>query len=388
MTGTTIYLDHNATTPARAEVAEAVAATLACVGNPSSVHGPGRRARRMVEAARRDVADLVGAEAREVVFTSGGTEANNMALLEPGARRLFISAVEHPSVRSAAAHSGLHVRILPVGPDGCLDMAGCAVQFEELGEGDVVSVMLANNETGVIQPVAEVAALVHARGARIHCDAVQAAGKIAVDFAALGVDYLSVSAHKIAGPMGVGALIVRDGVPVGPRIVGGGQESGRRSGTENLPGIVGFGTAARLARANLETFARLAEWRDAMESRLIQAVPGLRVFGQGAPRLANTSCLAMPGVAAETQVIAFDLDGFAVSAGSACSSGKVQASPVLEAMGVDAETAGQAIRVSLGWTTRAKDVEDFATCWLALYDRLARTPPADTDLAVQQTMGR
>ncbi len=388
MTGTSVYLDHNATTCVRPEVAEAVARALECVGNPSSVHGPGRRARRMIEDARAEVAGLVGVEPRQIVFTSGGTEANNMAVLESGARRLFISAIEHPSVQAAAEHSGREVRILPVTRDGRIDIDRCATEFESLSEGDLVSVMLANNETGVIQPVAEIAALARARGARVHCDAVQAAGKIAIDFAALGVDYLSLSAHKIAGPMGVGALVMREGTQVAARIIGGGQESGRRSGTENLPGIVGFGVAARLAGDNLERFAALADLRDRLEARLRHAVPEVQVFGAEAPRLANTSCLAMPGVAAETQVIAFDLDGFAVSAGSACSSGKVRASSVLVAMGVAPELAGQAIRISLGWTTQAQDVEAFASCWLALYERLVGTAPADPDSGKQRALGR
>ena len=362
-----VYMDHNATTAVRPEARDAVALALALTGNPSSVHGSGRTARRLVEDARDAVAALVGAEPAWVVFTSGGTEANNLALrVLPKRAPILCSAVEHASVLSVLDG----IVEIPVDGDGVVDLGALEALLAGEDTPALVSVMLANNETGVLQPVADVAALAHEHGALIHCDAVQAAGKMAIDFRTLGCDLMSLSAHKIGGPSGVGALVVTSGVEgdlaLIPMLRGGGQERGRRAGTENVPGIAGFGAAARAAREGLTDFARLGRWRERIENRLRQHADS-RVYGFGAPRLANTSCLTMPGVEAETQVIQLDLAGVAVSAGAACSSGKVEPSRVLAAMGVDANEAATAIRVSLGWSTTEDDADKFVEAWIQVY---------------------
>jgi cysteine desulfurase len=361
-----VYLDYNATAPLKPAVIEAIAAALAETGNPSSVHRFGRLARRAVETAREQVAALVNAAPASVVFTGSGTEANNLALHQARLERrpVFVSAVEHDSVSRTAPEA---IRV-PVSRDGAVDIE--ALERLLAGtQGALVAVMLANNETGVIQPVADVARIARAHGASVHCDAVQAAGKIAIDMRALGVDTLALSAHKIGGPQGVGALIVSDRVNVRPQIAGGGQERGRRAGTENVAGIAGFGVAASLAATDLSGMDGIARLRDATERRLRSAYPDAVVFGAAAKRLPNTICVAMPGIAAETQVMALDLAGVAVSAGSACSSGKVKASHVLEAMGAG-PLAGNAIRVSAGWRSRAEDFDRFVEAWTALRTRL------------------
>jgi cysteine desulfurase len=356
---TSVYLDYNASAPIRPEAAAAVARALSLTGNASSVHGFGRRARACLEDAREAVAALVGAPARAVVFTSGGTEANALALRGTGRPRVLLSAGEHPSVLKAVDGA----RLVPLRRDGVIDLARLAAMLEEGAQPALVSVMLANNETGVIQPLEEVIALARRHGALVHCDAVQAAGKIAIDRGALGVDLLSLSAHKIGGPQGVGALIVGDALEVTPLLRGGGQERGRRAGTENLPGIAGFAAAAELAKAELADTARIAALRDDLERRLRALAPEAVIFGATAPRLPNTTCVAVPGLAAETQVMSLDLAGVAVSAGSACSSGKVAPSHVLRAMAAsEAETAA-AIRISLGWASTSADVDRFLYAW-------------------------
>jgi len=333
------------------------------VGNPSSVHSFGRAARNLVEDARERVARLVGARAADVVFTSGGSEANNLAVKGARAVRAIVSAIEHPSVLNAAPDAAR----IPVHSDGIVDLAALERMVAEAPRPTLIALMLANNETGVIQPVAEAARVAHAHGARLHCDAVQAAGKIAVDVGALGADTIALSAHKLGGPQGVGALIVREGAGLSALISGGGQEHGLRAGTENVAGIVGFGVAAECARDELDVYARIAALRDYMEQSL-----GARVFGANAPRLPNTSHIGMPGVAAETQVIGLDLDGIAVSAGSACSAGKVEAPYVLAAMGVPEREAATAIRVSLGRATTREEVDRFMAAWRALHRRTRR----------------
>ena len=358
-----VYLDHNATTTVRPAAAEAVAAALSLTGNASSVHGFGRAVRRTVEDAREAVAALVGAAPADVVFTSGGTEANNLALRGSGRERILVSTVEHESVLMAGAGAAL----IPVDSDGVVDLDALDSMLAGEGTPALVSVMLANNETGVVQPVAGIAGVARRFGALVHCDAVQAAGKVPVDMSALGVDMLSLSAHKIGGPAGVGALVVADSVPLSPIVFGGGQERGRRMGTENFSGIAGFGAAAREARKGVDGFAELGRLRDGLERRILDISPETRIFGAGAERLPNTSCLTMPGMASETQVMALDLAGVAVSAGSACSSGKVQASHVLAAMNADAAQAASAIRASLGWNSTAQDVDRFVDAWTALH---------------------
>ncbi len=364
-----VYLDHNATTPVLPAVAAAMVESLARVGNPSSVHGFGRAQRQAVDSARREVAALVNAPVEAVIFTAGGTEANNLALMS--ADGVVVSAVEHDSVLRAVPDAAR----APVTTDGVVDLPAlntlCAAKPVE-----VVSLMLANNETGAIQPVAAAAEIAHRHGALIHCDAIQAAGRIAVDFEALGVDLMSLSAHKLGGPMGVGALVVRPGVAVAARVLGGGQEAWRRAGTENVPGIVGFGVAAAAAKHAQARMDDLRQWRDAIEARLRAISPEIPIYGEKVERLANTSCIGMPGVKGETQVMGLDLAGIAVSAGSACSSGKVTRSAVLAAMGVDEEPAGEAIRVSLGWTTQPGDVDLFVQAWTKIYDRTRRREAA------------
>lgn len=358
------YLDHNASSPLRPAVRGAMAEALDLAGNPSSVHTDGRTVRRAVDEARRQVARLAGATPAEVVFTAGGTEANNLALRGFAGRRLIVSAVEHESVLAAAPAAAR----IPVDRTGVVDLAALERLLAE-GQGPaLVSVMLVNNETGVIQPVAEVARLARARGAIVHCDAVQGAGRVPLDRAALGVDLLSLSAHKLGGPAGCGALVVAEGCHPDPLIRGGGQERWRRAGTENLVGIAGFGAAA--ATALDAPGPDLAALRDGLERRALAAVPGVRVMGMGAPRAGNVTCLALPGVAGETQVMALDLAGVSVSAGAACSSGKVRPSHVLEAMGEPEDVAGSAIRVSLGWNSTAADVDRFVTAWTAMARRL------------------
>ena len=352
-----VYLDYNATAPIRPEAAKAVAEAMEACGNTSSTHRFGRAVRKSVEEARQRVAALVNAPAHTLVFTSGGTEANNLALRGCG-RRAVISAVEHDSVLKATDDPTL----IPVDGDGMVDPQALDRMLAD-APCAVVSVMLANNETGVIQPIAAIAEAAHRHGALMHCDAVQAAGKIPVDMGLLGADMLSISAHKIGGAPGVGALIVGDHVALQAIARGGGQERGLRGGTLNAPGIIGFGAAADIAREGLNNFAGLSALRDQLERRVTDLAPGAQVFGKDVERLPNTSCFATPGVAGDTQVMAQDLAGVAVSAGSACSSGKVKASHVLTAMGVGSRQAASAIRVSLGWTSTKGDVERFLAAW-------------------------
>jgi cysteine desulfurase len=362
------YLDWNATAPLRPEAAAAMTAALGHYGNPSSVHRRGRAARRIVEEAREAVAALAGARPEGVIFTSGGTEANALALAGCGRGRVLVSAVEHASVLEAAPAA----ERIPV--DGAGIVARDAL--DRLLAADprpaLVSVMLANNETGVIEPVAAVAETAHRHGALFHCDAVQAAGKLPLDLGALGADLLTLSAHKLGGPPGVGALVLGRDLDLAPLVRGGGQERGRRAGTENLPGIAGFGAAARAAIAQMAVWDRVRALREALESALAARAPEAVVIAAAAPRLPNTTAVAMPGTPAETQVIALDLDGVMVSAGAACSSGKVRASHALEAMGVGPELAGSTIRVSLGWETGEADIARFLDAWAALYRRRNR----------------
>ncbi len=366
-----IYLDHNATAPVPPEVESAVASALALGGNPSSVHRFGRAARQLIDHAREAVAALVGAPAGWIVFTSGGTEANNLAVNGVAPERVVVSAIEHDSVLRAVPGAAR----VPVGRDGVVDLAALDRMLAEGGRA-LVSVMLANNETGVIQPVAEAAAIAHRHGALLHCDAVQAAGRIAIRMPALGADLLTLSAHKLGGPMGVGALVVRDGVRPSPMLRGGGQESWRRAGTENVAGIAGFGVAAAAVERSLARMAEIALLRDRIEDAIHDIAPEVPIYGRAAPRIANTSCIGMPGVKGETQVMAFDLAGIAVSAGAACSSGKVTPSAVLGAMGADAAQAAEAIRVSLGHGNTDEDATRFVEEWKTLYDRTRRLKAA------------
>ncbi len=362
------YLDFNATAPMPECVSDAVLAAMRQTGNPSSVHEYGRRARALVERGRADVARLVGVAPQQVVFTSGATEANILALRGCGRTRVLVSAIEHESVLTATADP----ENIPVDVAGRIDLDALERLLSKETAPAIVSVMLANNETGVVQPVAEVAALARAAGALVHCDAVQSPGRIPVDFPALDVDFMSLSAHKLGGPKGVGALITRRDPPLQAVQRGGGQERGMRGGTENLPGIAGFGAAARWALESLDRAGAVEALRDEMERRLRDALPEARIFGFDAPRLGNTSCLGLAGLPAETQVMALDLAGVAVGAGSACSSGKVKPSHVLESMGADASLAGSAIRVSLGPSTTEAEIDRFLDAWIDLAQRARR----------------
>jgi len=363
------FLDYNAGAPARPEVARAMAEALAEGGNPSSVHAAGRRARARVEAARQAVAKLVGADPSGIVFTSGGTEANALALAGAGRRRLLVSAVEHASVLDAAAGAG----IVPVDGDGVIDLDALAGMLAAETSPALVSVMLANNETGTIQPVRRAAEIAHAAGALIHCDAAQAAGRMSVSMSELAVDFLTLSAHKMGGPAGIGALaLANPDFPLAPLLLGGGQERRRRAGTENLSGIVGFGVAAAISEWELvegDTISRLEHLRDRLEGAALERVPGAVAIGRAASRLPNTVCLALPGIPSQTQVMALDLAGVMVGAGAACSSGKVAASRVLAAMGLAPRVAGSAIRVSLGWASGERDVAGFVEAWSELAGR-------------------
>lgn len=369
-TGPRIYLDHNATSPLRPEVAEVVVRALQLPGNPSSVHAEGRAARAEIEAAREKVARLTGAKAKNVIFTSGGTEASNLALSpslhrlgQPGMEKLLIGATEHPCGLNGYRFQPENVEIIPVNAQGIIDLDRLRVRLERGGERILVSVQLANNETGVLQPIPEIARLVHAQGGLLHTDAVQAAGKVPVDILELGADVLTLSAHKLGGPKGIGAVVLAsDQIEVADRLIrGGGQEKGYRAGTENVAAIAGFGAAAGIALAGLETeAARLRDLRNEAEAQVARLVPEAFIVAGGAERLPNTFAFAIPGLKAETALIAFDLEGIALSSGSACSSGKVKRSHVLDAMGIEPALAEGVLRVSLGWTTTKEHMVRFA----------------------------
>ena len=376
------YFDWNATAPLRLEARAAMLAALDLAGNASSVHAEGRAARRLIEQARAQVAALVGAEPKTVTFTSGATEANMLALtpaILAGGRkeprdRLLVSAVEHPSVLGGGRFAAEQVEILPVDRDGVVDLEALRSAVART-ERPLVSVMLANNETGVIQPIAQIADIVHAAGGLLHVDAVQGAGRLSCRMDDLGADLLSLSSHKLGGPQGAGALVVRDGLHIAePLIRGGGQERGLRAGTENVAAIAGFGAAAAVATRLAET-ARMAALRDRIEAGIKAATPDAVVFGGNAARLPNTILVAVPGIKAETAIIAFDLNGIALSSGAACSSGKVQTSHALLAMGVKPALAQGALRISLGWETRESDVEKLLTAWNTVVSSLLKKQP-------------
>lgn len=361
MSASRTYLDYNASAPLRAEARAAMLAALDIPGNASSVHAEGRRARAIVDEARDAVAALVNARPSEIVFTSGATEANTWALSAPWSR-IALAGVEHPSVRAAAetiaAARGAEVIALPVSRSGAVDVTAAPP-----GPGTLLVLQMANNETGVVQDVAAAGRWATENGARLHTDAVQAPGRVPVDFRTLGAATLSLTAHKLGGPKGIGALVIGDGAAPEPIFSGGGQEQRRRAGTENVPGIAGFGAAAKAALRDLETARELAARRDRLVAEILAATPQAVVIGNDARRLPNTASIALPGAPAETLVIKFDLAGFAVSAGAACASGKVGQSGVLAAMGLPPEIAGSAIRVSLGYDTTDDELAAFVAAW-------------------------
>lgn len=376
---TRVYLDWNATTPLRAEVRAAMLAAYELIGNPSSVHAEGREARRLIEEARAALALAVGAQPRNVVFTSAGTEANALAL-SPGLRgpsggpveRLLVSAVEHASVLAGGRFPADRTRQLRVTRSGVVDLDDLRARLDA-GPPTLVSIMAANNETGALQPVAEAARIVHEAGGLLHVDGIQALGKIRFDIKAVGADLATFSAHKVGGPKGVGALVMAEGLAgLAPVLRGGGQELNRRAGTENVAGIAGFGAAVKRALQTLpEDLKRMASLRDHLENGLRTA--GATIFADDVERLPNTVLFTAPGLKAETAVIGFDLAGVAVSSGSACSSGKVQPSHVLSAMGYDPVVAQGAVRLSLGWSTELEEINRALEAWRKLGNNLLKS---------------
>lgn len=362
-----IYLDHNATTPVRPEARDAMIAALEVTGNASSVHGAGRAARRLVEDARESVAALVDCRPADVVFTSGATEANNLALKGAGRSRRIVSAVEHDSVLAAA---GTDAETLPVDRNGIVDLEALEAMLRVGGDDAIVAVMQVNNETGVVQPVQEVARIAHENGAQVLVDGVQAVGKLPVSFRELGVDYLSLSGHKFGAPAGTGALVIRPGLSPAAQIIGGGQERRYRAGTENISGINALGAVARKLHEASEWLRSVADIREWLESELLASGCGVTIFGVNAERVATTCCFGADGIEAERLLMALDLDGIAVSSGSACSSGKVAPSHVLKSMGVAPELARSAIRVSFGWTSQRGDAERFFEAWRRAVGRM------------------
>jgi cysteine desulfurase len=357
-----INFDHNATAPVKPEVANMISDTLTVGGNASSIHAVGRLARQKIEEARDKIAKLVGVRAPEVIFTSGGTEANNLILRGVKCNHIMVSAVEHDSVLDAVDN----MELIKVDENGLIDQSVFEERLDQAVGQVLVSIMLANNETGVIQPVAELSKIARKYGALFHTDAIQACGKIEFDKATLGVDFISLSAHKIGGPQGVGALIISEDVAIGSHIRGGGQERGRRAGTENLSGIAGFGVAGEIA-GTFEGAVQIKALRDKLEASIKEITSETVVYGENVDRLPNTSSIFMPGVKSETQIMKFDLKGIMISAGSACSSGKVQSSHVLRAMGVNNEVASNVIRISLGNVNTTNDVNYFVREWKKIY---------------------
>jgi cysteine desulfurase len=367
MTHKTVFLDANATMPPRPESVAAMISILSEPGNASSIHKTGRAARRQIEDARTAIAELIQTDPAYVFFTSGATEANTTILKSFPQDRILISSIEHPSVIESAPHA----RTIPVNTQGVIDL-NAVENLLRTTPFDMVSVMLANNETGAIQPIADLVRLVRriSPATRVHCDAAQGAGKLPIDFSALQVDYMTLSAHKMGGPQGVGAMVLAPGAQINPLLCGGGQEKRQRPGTENVAAIAGFGVAARIAAQETGSFQKLATLRDSLEAALKSRDPRLVIFSAATPRLANTTQIALPGVAAETQLMALDLEGICVSSGSACSSGTVKPSHVLKAMGAtDAQALG-AIRISMAWNTTQADIDAFLAGWDKMYARI------------------
>ncbi len=363
-----VYLDYNASGLMRPAVANLMHSLMSTPGNASSIHGFGRAARKHIEKAREQVAALASTHPNYVTFTSGATEANNAVLKHFKGQRILVSAIEHPSVLESAPQA----EKIPVTRDGVIDLDAFDLMLE--GESPaLISVMLVNNETGVIQPVAGLVKRARQKHPRVffHCDAVQAGGKIPFELAVLGVDYLSLSAHKMGGPQGAGALLCAPGSEPVPFLHGGGQEKRQRAGTENIAAIAGFGLACEIAQQELGAFAQLATLRDNLESKLVSAAPEIVIFGQNAPRVANTSNIGLPGIAANTQLMNLDIEGIAVSSGSACSSGTVKPSHVLEAMRAGPQLTSSGLRVSMGWDTKPDDINRLAEAWLKMYSRVA-----------------
>lgn len=354
-----VYLDYNATAPTRPEVIERVSSVMTEAGNASSVHQFGQKVRSHVETARQQIADLINVSPNQIVFTSGATESNNTALHAFQDKRVLISSIEHPAVLEAAPHA----EHIPVTNDGVVDLDAFESMLNDGVPPAIVSVMLVNSETGAIQPVKEIAKLAKQKGALVHTDAVQAAGRIPLDFSDLGVDFMSLSAHKMAGPQGVGAFIFRSGLTFEKFMKGGTQERMQRGGTINVSGIAGFGLAAELAAQNMPHYQELTKLRDHLETEIHKICDDAVICAQNAPRVGNTSNIGLPGVPAQTQLMALDLAGIAVSSGSACSSGSFKPSHVLQAMNLGHDLSSNALRISMGWATSAGDIDRFIDAW-------------------------
>ncbi len=364
-----IYLDYNATCPIRAEVIGAAADAMRIAGNASSIHADGRAARKLVEDAREHVATLAGVRASQVIFNSGATEGNNTILSGFQDRRILALATEHPSVHEAARAA----EFIPVTQDGVIDLEKFETLIGQSPAPALVAAQFVNSETGVIQPVADIAARAKAKGALVLCDAVQAAGRMTLDFKSLGVDYMTLSAHKFGGPQGVGALVFREGLQIPKFLHGGGQEKRQRAGTENVAGIAGFGIAAQIALENMDAYRKhCAVLHDRLERGLRTIANDLVIIAENAPRICNTTNVLLPGVPAETQVMAMDLEGIGVSSGSACSSGTFKPSHVLAAMGYDAETARSALRFSTGWATTEADIDAALAAYARMVSRVRK----------------
>ncbi|MBI3441000.1 MAG: cysteine desulfurase [Proteobacteria bacterium] len=359
------YLDHNATTPLRPAVLDVMRPLLEFSGNASSIHRTGREARRCIEDARRQIARFVHAgPAAVIIFTAGATEANNQVLRGSGCERVLVAATEHSSVLKARPEA----EVIPVLASGVVDLAALDRMLEGNDRPTLISVMLVNNETGIIQPLDKIVEIAKRRGALVHTDAAQAAGRLPLDLQKPGVDYLTLSAHKMGGPQGMGCLVLSNCAPVTPLLRGGDQEKNLRAGTENIAGIAGFGAAA--AAANVAEFQKLEALRDRLEAGLKKIAPALRFFGQDVARVANTTMFSLAGLSSETQLIALDMAGICVSNGSACASGTVKPSHVLKAMGVSDAEAASSLRVSLGWNSTETDVEYFLRQWGEMYNRI------------------
>lgn len=364
-----IYLDYNATAPIRTEVIELMSDVMKEGGNPSSVHALGRTAKSRLETARSQIAEVLNCRAQMIIFTSGGTEANNMAILNSKRSRLITTNAEHNSVNLSKDSFEGKVDMLSINSDGLINLEDLKELLLNDGDQRIVSILLANNETGVIQDIESISKITKDAGALLHVDAIQAFGKIPLDFQSLDVDMMSISSHKIGGPQGVGALIALEKLPVRSSIIGGGQEVGRRGGTENIAGIAGFGLAASMISRSLEKMKELEEWRNYVEQEILIKASGSMCLGHNSKRLPNVSTIYMPNVRSETQVMNFDLDKICVSSGSACSSGKVKASHVIMAMTNDDEIASSTVRMSMGWNTKREDIDAFISSWLKMWGR-------------------
>lgn len=363
-----IYLDYNATAPLKPAARTAMLAALEEPCNPSAVHKPGRGARMHVENARKNIAATLNCHPENIIFTSGATEANNTVILNMCDLPVYISAIEHPSVYNAIPNEDRNY--LPVNEDGIIKLDLLEERLAHTKTPFLVSIMAVNNETGVIQPIRDISRLVRKYKGYFHCDAVQAYTRMPLDVMADEIDFLSLSGHKIGAPLGIGALVVGPDIDFYPLLMGGGQEKNRRAGTENTPAIAGFGAIAAMIDDTMADFGKLELWRDKIEKALSQHAPELIIHGKNTPRIANTTMFSLPGIASDTQMINMDLAGFAVSNGSACSSGRVEPSHVLKAMGKSDAEATSALRISLGWQTEEKDIDAFIQSWKDVYDRV------------------